>query len=126
MEGKFIAYYRVSTDKQGQSGLGLDAQRAAVMNYLNGGSWKLVGEFTEVESGKHSDRVQLRAAQAACKKHKAKLVIAKLDRLSRNLAFIATLIATGTVSGAELAAARGWIRQARLRVGRPEERAAAR
>jgi DNA invertase Pin-like site-specific DNA recombinase len=93
MEGKFIAYYRVSTDKQGQSGLGLDAQRAAVMNYLNGGSWKLVGEFTEVESGKHSDRVQLRAAQAACKKHKAKLVIAKLDRLSRNVAFIANLLA---------------------------------
>jgi DNA invertase Pin-like site-specific DNA recombinase len=96
MEGKFIAYYRVSTDKQGQSGLGLDAQRAAVMNYLNGGNWKLVGEFTEVESGKHSDRVQLRAAQAACKKHKAKLVIAKLDRLSRNVAFIANLLEAGT------------------------------
>jgi DNA invertase Pin-like site-specific DNA recombinase len=96
MEGKFIAYYRVSTDKQGQSGLGLDAQRAAVMNYLNGGSWKLVGEFTEVESGKNSDRMQLRAAQAACKKHKAKLVIAKLDRLSRNVAFIANLLEAGT------------------------------
>jgi len=96
MDGKFIAYYRVSTDKQGQSGLGLEAQRAAVMNYLNGGNWKLVGEFTEVETGKHSDRPQLAAAQAACKKFKAKLVIAKLDRLSRNVAFIANLLEAGT------------------------------
>jgi DNA invertase Pin-like site-specific DNA recombinase len=90
--GKFIAYFRVSTDRQGKSGLGLDAQREAVMNYLNGGSWTLVGEFTEVESGKHADRPELEKALAACKKHKAKLVIAKLDRLSRNLAFIATLM----------------------------------
>jgi DNA invertase Pin-like site-specific DNA recombinase len=74
MEGRFVAYYRVSTDRQGQSGLGLEAQRTAVMSYLNGGDWKLVAEFTEVESGKHSDRGQLRAAQAACKKHKATLV----------------------------------------------------
>ena len=51
MNGKFVAYYRVSTDKQGKSGLGLDAQRQAVENYLNGGNWKLIGEFTEVESG---------------------------------------------------------------------------
>ena len=91
--GKFIAYFRVSTDRQGKSGLGLEAQREAVMNYLNGGRWTLVGEFTEVESGKRSDRPQLAAALAACKKQKAKLVIAKLDRLSRNLAFIATLMA---------------------------------
>jgi len=65
------------------------------MNYLNGGRWTLVGEFTEVESGKRSDRPQLAAALAACKKQKAKLVIAKLDRLSRNLAFIATLMESG-------------------------------
>jgi DNA invertase Pin-like site-specific DNA recombinase len=96
MNGKFVAYYRVSTDKQGKSGLGLDAQRQAVENYLNGGNWKLISEFTEVESGKNSDRPQLRAAQAACKKHKAKLVIAKLDRLSRNVAFIANLLEAGT------------------------------
>src|SRR5215831_14255700 len=88
--GKFIAYYRVSTDKQGQSGLGLDAQRQAIMNYLNGGPWRLVDEFTEVESGKRNARPELQKALAACRKHKAKLVIAKLDRLSRNLAFIAT------------------------------------
>src|SRR6516165_8996913 len=93
--GKFVAYFRVSTDRQGKSGLGLEAQREAVMNYLNGGNWQLVGEFTEVESGKRSDRPQLAAALAACKRHKAKLVIAKLDRLSRNLAFIAALMDSG-------------------------------
>ena len=90
--GRFVAYYRVSTDKQGQSGLGLDAQRQAVMNYLNGGPWRLVDKFTEVESGKRNARPELQKALAACRKHKAKLVIAKLDRLSRNLAFIATLM----------------------------------
>ena len=93
--GKFIAYFRVSTDRQGKSGLGLEAQREAVMSYLNGGRWSLVDEFTEVESGKHSDRPELAKALAACKKRKAKLVIAKLDRLSRNLAFIAALMESG-------------------------------
>jgi DNA invertase Pin-like site-specific DNA recombinase len=93
--GRFVAYYRVSTDKQGQSGLGLDAQRQAVMNYLNGGPWKLVAAHTEVESGKRNARPQLQKALAACRKHRAKLVIAKLDRLSRNLAFIATLMHSG-------------------------------
>jgi hypothetical protein len=83
-------------NQQGKSGLGLDAQRAAVANYLNGGNWKLVSEFTEIESGKNGDRPQLAAALAACKKRKARLVIAKLDRLSRNLAFIANLIESGT------------------------------
>src|SRR5262245_41103744 len=87
--GKFVAYYRMSTDKQGQSGLGLDAQHPAVMTYLNGGPWKLIAEFTEVETGKRADRPELQKALAACRKHKAKLIIAKLDRLSRNLAFIA-------------------------------------
>ena len=93
--GKFIAYYRVSTDRQGKSGLGLDAQRKAVEDYLNGGRWTLVDHFTEVESGKRNDRPKLEEALAACKKQKAKLVIAKLDRLSRNLAFIATLMESG-------------------------------
>jgi DNA invertase Pin-like site-specific DNA recombinase len=94
-QGKFIAYFRVSTDKQGKSGLGLEAQRKAVLDYLNGGRWELVQQFVEVESGKHSGRPQLGAALAACKKHRARLVIAKLDRLSRNLAFIATLMESG-------------------------------
>jgi DNA invertase Pin-like site-specific DNA recombinase len=93
--GKFVAYFRVSTDRQGKSGLGLEAQRQAVMDYLNGGRWALVDEFTEVESGKRNDRPRLAAALAACKKLKAKLVIAKLDRLGRNLAFIATLMESG-------------------------------
>jgi DNA invertase Pin-like site-specific DNA recombinase len=93
---RFIAYYRVSTDKQGKSGLGLEAQQQAVRTYLNGGAWELVGEFTEVESGKRDDRPQLAAALAACRKHKATLVIAKLDRLARNVAFIANLMEAGT------------------------------
>ena len=90
--GKWVSYLRVSTDRQGRSGLGLEAQRQAVTDYLNGGNWALVSEFVEVESGKRSDRPQLAAALAACRKHKAKLVIAKLDRLSRNVAFIASLM----------------------------------
>jgi DNA invertase Pin-like site-specific DNA recombinase len=97
--GKFVAYYRVSTQKQGQSGLGIEAQRAAVETYLNGGGWQLVDEFTEVETGKGADaldrRPQLRAALALCKKVKATLVIAKLDRLARNVHFVSGLIETG-------------------------------
>ena len=93
--GNFVAYYRVSTDRQGKSGLGLEAQREAVQSYLNGGRWELIAEFTEVESGKRNDRPELEKAIAVCKKRRAKLVIAKLDRLSRNLAFIATLIDSG-------------------------------
>jgi DNA invertase Pin-like site-specific DNA recombinase len=92
MEGRFIAYYRVSTEQQGERGNGIAAQRQAVQDYLNGGKWKLVAEFTEVESGKRADRPELAKAIAACKKHKAKLVIAKLDRLSRNVHFISGLM----------------------------------
>jgi DNA invertase Pin-like site-specific DNA recombinase len=92
---RFVAYYRVSTDRQGRSGLGLEAQQKAVTDYLNGGAWELVSEFVEVESGKKSDRPELARAVDACRKHKARLVIAKLDRLSRNLAFVATLMESG-------------------------------
>jgi DNA invertase Pin-like site-specific DNA recombinase len=74
------------------NGNGMAAQRKAVEDYLNGGRWKLVGEFTEVESGKRSDRPELEKALTACRKHKAKLVIAKLDRLSRNVHFISGLM----------------------------------
>jgi DNA invertase Pin-like site-specific DNA recombinase len=94
-QGKFVAYFRVNTDRQGKSGLGLQAQRKSVLDYLDGGRWSLVAEFTEIESGKHNDRPELAKALAACKKQKAKLVIAKLDRLSRNLAFIAALMDSG-------------------------------
>lgn len=92
MRGRFISYLRVSTDRQGIDGNGVAAQRKAVEDYLNGGRWELVGEFVEVESGKRSDRPELAKAIAACKKHKARLVIAKLDRLSRDVAFIADLM----------------------------------
>jgi DNA invertase Pin-like site-specific DNA recombinase len=89
--GKFVAYYRVSTAKQGQSGLGLEAQREAVHQYLNGGRHELLKEFVEVESGKDNDRPQLAKALHRAKVTGATLVIAKLDRLSRNAAFIANL-----------------------------------
>ena len=93
--GKFVSYYRVSTDRQGRSGLGLDAQKEAVEQRLNGGRWQLVAEFVEVESGKRAKRPQLDATLAACKKHKATLVVAKLDRLSRNVSFLLKLIDSG-------------------------------
>jgi DNA invertase Pin-like site-specific DNA recombinase len=93
--GRFVAYYRVSTAKQGRSGLGLDAQKAAVLAYLNGGAWTLAAEFTEVESGKRADRPQLARALELCRLTGATLVIAKLDRLTRNVAFLANLMEAG-------------------------------
>jgi DNA invertase Pin-like site-specific DNA recombinase len=86
--GKFVSYLRVSTDKQGRSGLGMEAQRTAVEQFLNGGRWKLVREFIEVESGKRDDRPQLGKALHLCKVTGATLVIAKLDRLSRDAHFL--------------------------------------
>ena len=87
---KFVAYYRVSTDRQGMSGLGLDAQRAAVARHI--GQAELVAEFTEVESGRKNDREQLAHALSLAKRTKAILVIAKLDRLARNVHFISGLL----------------------------------
>lgn len=95
MRGKFIAYYRVSTSKQGASGLGLDAQKKAVLDYLNGGRWELVAELTEVETGKRIDRPKLDEALALCRIYKAKLIIAKLDRLARNTYFVTKLMHDG-------------------------------
>lgn len=98
-QGKFVAYFRVSTARQGQSGLGLEAQQAQVETYLNGGRWTLLAGFTEVETGKGSNtldkRPQLRAALELCRKRKATLVIAKLDRLARNVHFVSGLIESG-------------------------------
>lgn len=93
--GNFVAYYRVSTDRQGRSGLGLEAQQKAVQDYLNGGKWRLVASFTEVESGRNNGRPELTKALAACRVHNATLVIAKLDRLSRNARFLLELQEAG-------------------------------
>lgn len=96
VNGKYIAYYRVSTQKQGQSGLGLEAQKNSVKAYLNGGNWECLAEYVEVETGKGSNaidkRPQLRAALESCKKQGATLIIAKLDRLARNVHFISGLM----------------------------------
>jgi DNA invertase Pin-like site-specific DNA recombinase len=95
----FVTYFRVSTQQQGRSGLGLDAQRSAVSSYLQAHDGAAIAEFVEVESGKGSNalerRPQLRAALDACRKRKATLLIAKLDRLARNVHFVAGLIETG-------------------------------
>ena len=88
---EYVAYYRVSTQRQGASGLGLDAQRATIETFI-AGRGVIIAEFTEVESGKLATRPQLEAALLAAKRAKATLVIAKLDRLARNVAFIAALL----------------------------------
>ena len=94
-EGKFVSYLRVSTARQGRSGLGLEAQRKAVEDFLNGGNWKVVTEFVEVESGKKAERLQLEKAFQLCRLIGAKLVIAKLDRLSRDAHFLLGLEKAG-------------------------------
>lgn len=94
--GKFISYLRVSTKRQGQSGLGLEAQRASVETFLNGGSWKLIQEHVEIESGKDAhNRPALHQALEACKLYNATLVIAKIDRLSRDAHFLLGLQKAG-------------------------------
>lgn len=87
----YVAYYRVSTSKQALSALGLEAQREAVARYV-AASGAVIAEFTEVESGKNTDRPQLAAALALCRQRGARLVIGKLDRLARDVAFIANLM----------------------------------
>ena len=94
-KGRYVSYLRVSTDRQGKSGLGLDAQRRAVADFLNGGRWDLIAEFVEVESGKQDNRPKLAKALALCRLHNATLVIAKLDRLSRDAAFLLGLQKAG-------------------------------
>ena len=90
--GKFVSYLRVSTSRQGKSGLGLDAQREAVATYLNGGSWRLVGEVVEVESGRQNDRPTLVEALALCRAHRACLLVANVSRLTRSVAFLSKLL----------------------------------
>jgi DNA invertase Pin-like site-specific DNA recombinase len=91
--GKFVSYLRVSTDGQGKSGLGLEAQREIVTRYLNGGAWSLVDEFVEVESGRNPKRPKLADALALCRAHRAALVVANVSRLTRSVAFLSKLLA---------------------------------
>ena len=98
--GKYLAYYRVSTAKQGMSGLGLDGQRKIVRDHLNGGDWSLAGEFTEVEhatrrKGKAKHRPELERALAMCRIMGARLIVAKVDRLTRDPDFVGTLVQAG-------------------------------
>lgn len=91
-EQRFVTYFRVSTDKQGRSGLGLDAQREAVSQFLAMRTASVIAEFTEIESGRKDDRPKLKEALAICQRSKATLLIAKLDRLARSVSFVAGLM----------------------------------
>ena len=92
-QGRYAAYYRVSTGRQGVSGLGLGAQRRKVQDFLDGGRWQLTASFTEVESGRRGDRPELAKALAYCKRHKGtKLIVATLSRLTRDTRFLLTLL----------------------------------
>ncbi|MGY4618578.1 DNA invertase Pin-like site-specific DNA recombinase [Bradyrhizobium sp. USDA 4472] len=93
-QSRYVAYYRVSTQRQGRSGLGLAAQRKAVTERLCDGG-QLIAEYTEVESGRRTDRPRLAEALSACRLHRAVLIIAKLDRLARNVAFVSALMDAG-------------------------------
>src|SRR3984885_10736807 len=93
--GKFVSYLRISTQRQEISGFGLAGQREAVATYPNGGKWSLVKEVVEVESGKRNDRPAIAEALRLCRLHRATLIIAKLDRLARNVHFISSLMESG-------------------------------
>ncbi len=95
MENNFVSYLRVSTERQGASGLGVDAQRSAIRRYVDLCQGKLLLELVEVESGKRADRPVLEQAITFCKRNDATLLVAKLDRLSRTVSFMSRLIDTG-------------------------------
>lgn len=92
---KVVAYYRVSTARQGRSGLGLSAQKTAIATHCRAEGWQIVADFTEIESGTKNDRNQLAAAMEACHLHGATLAIARLDRLSRDASFLLSLQSSG-------------------------------
>ena len=96
VENRYVTYYRVSTDRQGRSGLGLEAQQEAVHQYLLGKVTDVIAEYVEVESGANNDRPKLKEALAACRREKATLLIAKLDRLARSVSFISNLMDSTT------------------------------
>lgn len=121
---KFVTYYRVSTARQGQSGLGLEAQKAAVASYVLGAGGDVVTEFTEVESGKRTERPELARALAEAKRQGAVLLIAKLDRLARNVAFIANLLEAGVdVRAADMPEANRFVLHVMAAVAEQEGRA---
>ncbi|MVT68365.1 resolvase [Bradyrhizobium pachyrhizi] len=93
-QGRYVAYYRVSTQRQGRSGLGLEAQRKAINDRLCGAG-QLIAEYTEIETGRRTDRPRLAEALTICRLHRAVLIIAKLDRLARNVAFVSALMDAG-------------------------------
>lgn len=95
MSSKLVAYYRVSTEKQGKSGLGLEGQKAAVRDYAKRVGADIVKEFVEVESGRKADRPELLKALAYARRGQAMLGVAKLDRLARNVAFLSKLMEAG-------------------------------
>lgn len=90
----FVAYYRVSTERQGKSGLGLAAQRRKIEQFLTTAD-RLIGEFSDIQSGRHDSRVELQKALALAKRESAKLIIARLDRFSRRVSFIAGIMEQG-------------------------------
>lgn len=94
-QGNFVSYLRLSTGKQQGSGLGLEAQRSAVETFLNGGRWSVIEELVEIESRRRDDRPALQKALTSCRIHDATLLIAKLDRLSRDAAFLLDLQKAG-------------------------------
>ena len=93
--GRYVSYLRVSTGKQAESGLGIEAQRDSVLTYLNGGKWELLGEYVEYESGANDARPELAKALATCRRRNAVLLVAKLDRLSRDVHFLTGLERSG-------------------------------
>jgi DNA invertase Pin-like site-specific DNA recombinase len=123
--GGFVAYFRVSTIKQHTSGLGIEAQRAAVRRYLKSGDWHTLGEFTEMESGKRKDRPELERALALARLHRAPLVVAKVDRLTRSVSFLSRLLDAGVdvrfadlpaIEGSHVTSANTKVRQANMSV----------
>ncbi|AWN44620.1 recombinase family protein [Methylobacterium durans] len=94
-QGAFVAYYRVSTARQGSSGLGLEAQKETVRRYLNGGDWTIKAEFIEVESGRRDDRPELDRALTFSRLHRLPLIVANVSRLTRSSAFLHRILDSG-------------------------------
>lgn len=122
-EKKYVCYMRVSTQRQGVSGLGLEGQRVSAQAYLKPGD-KIISEYIEIESGRKNDRPQLQAALVEAKSENATLLIAKLDRLARNVAFIANLLEAGVeIAAVDLPQANRFVLHIMAAVGEQEAKA---